>query len=99
MAEVCLTGCDGYSGLLLTDTFKSERGLHVVDSMVSTSDKGTVRVMLTNCSGQMQRVEADLEVGTAIIAELVDCPIDTDSESKAATTTRQTLDVSTEDDT
>ena len=49
VAEARLIGYDVYSGPLLIEPdsmFKSERGFHVVDSVVSTSEEGTVRVML-----------------------------------------------------
>ena len=75
VAEACLTDCGGYSGPLLiepNDALESEQEFKVVDSLVATSDKSTVRVMLANCSGLAQKVETGMEVGIAVPAEVVD---------------------------
>ena len=75
VAEVRLTDSDGHGGPLLiepNEPIKSERGIQIVDSLMSICDEGTVKVVLTNCSNVVQRVEAGVEVGTAVPAELVD---------------------------
>ena len=59
VAEACLTNCDRHSGPLLIEpnaTLTRKQGFDVVESLVTTSDTNTVRVMLANSSGLTQRV-------------------------------------------
>ena len=54
VAEARLTDSDGHGGPLLIEPIKSERGIQIVDSLVSTCDEGTVKVVLTNRSNVVQ---------------------------------------------
>ena len=74
--------------------FKGKQSFQVGNSLVTTSANNTVMVMLANCSGLAQKVKADVEVRTAIPAEVVDSveKSDADSQSELAQTVRRMQD-------
>ena len=86
VVEARLTNGGTYSGPLLIESssaFKRDQSFQVVNSLVTTSDKNTVMVMLANFSGLAQKVKAGVEVRTAIPAEVVDSVEETDADSQS----------------